>query len=289
LWSAASPRRARRVGIGEREVCSPTFVTDLSVGFAELPREVRAKGLDLKSGVEGRRGDGGWKRRKREETRQKSEGQRTHSDPSRDEIDLVENENDALVRLLLLEEIEDGPAHRAHWVACVEDVDDDVRRVEDLVELSPDPARLALGVDALASLVARVVVAGRSKQLVDGDCETDAYRSALGAALRPSGWVKFTLGSLLLAVVERNLVLERRGGKLLERADLEVGPLALGLRAKGVGERLGLDNVRALQYESSRSAARKAPAQPPDLGRDAPCPPCPCPRARASSSATCCA
>ena len=55
LWSATNPRRARRVGIGEREVCSSTFVTDLSVGFAELPREVRAKGLDLKSGAKGGR------------------------------------------------------------------------------------------------------------------------------------------------------------------------------------------------------------------------------------------
>lgn len=85
------------------------------------------------------------------------------------------------MRLLLLEEVEDGLAHRAHRVARVEHVDDDVGRVEDLVELAPDAPRLALGVDALARLVARVVGAARAEQLGDGDCRGRRPGSAFSA------------------------------------------------------------------------------------------------------------
>ena len=53
------------------------------------------------------------------------------------------------MRLLLLDELEDRLAHGAEGVASVEDVEDDIRGVDDLVELAVDAAGRPLGVDGL--------------------------------------------------------------------------------------------------------------------------------------------
>lgn len=103
-------------------------------------------------------GEGGEKTR-REKDRKERRGA-THSYPGGDEVDLVEDEDDTLMCLLLLEEVKDGLAHGTHGIPGVEDVDDNVRGVENLVELSPDSSRLPLGVDSLSGLVPGVVVAG---------------------------------------------------------------------------------------------------------------------------------
>jgi hypothetical protein len=80
----------------------------------------------------------------------KSEGP-THSDPSGNQIDLVQHVNEVLVRLLLAEILDYRLAPRPERIPRVEHVNDDIRRVEDLVEFSPDTARCALGVYCLTS------------------------------------------------------------------------------------------------------------------------------------------
>lgn len=98
----------------------------------------------------------------------KRRDRKTHGNPSRDEIDLVENEDNSLVSLLLLEEVEDGLAHGSHRVSSVEDVNDDVGRIEDLVELSPNSSRSSLGVDSLSGGLSRIVGIGGDEELVGG-------------------------------------------------------------------------------------------------------------------------
>ena len=53
------------------------------------------------------------------------------------------------MRLLLLDELENGLAHGAQGVASVKDVKNDIRGVDDLVELAVDAARRPLRVDGL--------------------------------------------------------------------------------------------------------------------------------------------
>jgi hypothetical protein len=81
---------------------------------------------------------------------EKSEGP-THSDPSGNQIDLVQHVDEVLVSLLLAEILDNRLAPRPKRIPRVENVDDNVRRVEDLVEFSPDSARRALGVHCLTS------------------------------------------------------------------------------------------------------------------------------------------
>ena len=74
---------------------------------------------------------------------------RTHCDPIGDKVALVDDEDDLLVRLLLLDELEDRLAHGAEGVASVEDVEDNIGGVDDLVELAVDAAGRPLGVNGL--------------------------------------------------------------------------------------------------------------------------------------------
>jgi hypothetical protein len=140
-------------------------------------------------------------------------GNNTHSNPSGDKVDLVKDVDKVLVSLLLAEVIDNGPAARTERVTGVEDVDNNIRRVEDLVELSPNTTRGTL------------VVGGLGLSHTDG--------------------VESLLGGLLLRLVSVALD-DRRLAKLSHRADVETGTLALGLGTKGVGERFGLDNVDTL-------------------------------------------
>ena len=50
---------------------------------------------------------------------------------------------------LLLDILQDGLAHRPDWIACVEDVKNNVRRVDDLVKLAIDTPRRSFRVDRL--------------------------------------------------------------------------------------------------------------------------------------------
>ena len=73
----------------------------------------------------------------------------SRSDPVRDEIAFVDDENDLLVRFLFPDVFQNGLAERAHRVAPIEDVEDDVGRVNHFVELAVYPPRGALSVDGL--------------------------------------------------------------------------------------------------------------------------------------------
>lgn len=120
------------------------------------------------------------------------------------------------MRLLLAEVLDDGLATGAEGVTGVEDVDDDVGRVEHLVELSPDTTRGSLGVDGLRGERARGVVGGGDVLLgVEGDAERGVGD---GRAL----------------------------SELLNASDIETGTLALRLGAERVRERLRLDDVHLL-------------------------------------------
>ena len=133
--------------------------------------------------------------------------------PRRDEVRLVEDEDEVLVALLPLDVVLEEPGARAHRVARVEDVEEHVGRVDDLVELRPDAAALPLA-EELA--VRRVRVDG---------------------ALPRGG------------VLDLREPLEPRRGPGLEVRDVLGGerrPLALRLPAEGVREvHLALDGVAA--------------------------------------------
>lgn len=62
----------------------------------------------------------------------------TYGNPSRDEINLIEEEDEVLVRLFVADVLLDASAAGAHGVTSIENVDDDVGRVDDLVELTPN-------------------------------------------------------------------------------------------------------------------------------------------------------
>ena len=73
----------------------------------------------------------------------------THRDPVGHEIAFVDDQDDLLVRFLLLDVLEDGFAHGTEGIASVEDVEDDIGRVDDFVQLTVDPTRRPFGVDRL--------------------------------------------------------------------------------------------------------------------------------------------
>ena len=146
------------------------------------------------------------------------ERKRTHSDPGRHKVDLVQHIHQMLVRLLLADVLDNGLTPGAHRISSVQNMDDDVGRVEHLVQLSPDTPRGTLGVHRFTH--------ERSGRVV---ClSTVSSHLALGGEL--------CRGSRLT--------------ELLDRADVETGSFALGFRSEGVAERLGLDDVRTLTVSS---------------------------------------
>jgi len=136
----------------------------------------------------------------------------THGNPGGDEVNLVEDVDKVLVRLLLAEVLHNRLAAGAEGVTSVEDVDDDIGRVEHLVQLTPNTTRGTLGVDGLGNKRAGGMEGVRRLLL------------RLGGSLRRC----------------------RRLAELGERADIETRALALRLGAKGVGEGLSVDDVHAL-------------------------------------------
>lgn len=59
---------------------------------------------------------------------------RTHGDPSGNEIDLVEDVDDLLAALFLGEVSLDTLATRSHGITSIEDVQEEVGRIDDLTE-----------------------------------------------------------------------------------------------------------------------------------------------------------
>ena len=63
-----------------------------------------------------------------------------HSDPVRDEVTLVDDQDDLFMSFFLFDIVQNGFAHRSQRVSCVEDMEDNIRRVDDLVEFAIDPS-----------------------------------------------------------------------------------------------------------------------------------------------------
>lgn len=76
-----------------------------------------------------------------------NEDQMTHRSPSRNEVDLIQHVDQMLVRLLLPQVLDDRLTPCSERISSIENMDDDVRRVEHLVQLSPNSARSAFGID----------------------------------------------------------------------------------------------------------------------------------------------
>jgi len=68
-----------------------------------------------------------------------------------DEVAFVEDEQEMLVRRFLLDVFLHAAASRSFWISRVQDVEDDVRGVDDFVQLVPYPLALTFGEDGFAS------------------------------------------------------------------------------------------------------------------------------------------
>jgi hypothetical protein len=74
----------------------------------------------------------------------------THRHPGWHQVHLIEHVDKVFVGLFLPQVLDDGLASRPEGISCIEDVDDDIGRVQYLVQLSPDTAGGALGVYSLS-------------------------------------------------------------------------------------------------------------------------------------------
>ena len=61
-----------------------------------------------------------------------------HGDPVRNEVTLVNDQDDLLMSFLLLDVLQHRFAHRSDWISSIEYVEDNVRRVDDFVKLAID-------------------------------------------------------------------------------------------------------------------------------------------------------
>lgn len=61
-----------------------------------------------------------------------------YSDPVRNEVTLVDDQDDLLVSFLLLDILQNRFAHRSDWISRVEYVEDNVRRIDDFVKFAID-------------------------------------------------------------------------------------------------------------------------------------------------------
>lgn len=78
-------------------------------------------------------------------------GKSTHCYPCRDKIDLVQNINQLLVRLFLPQIINDRFTPCSKRVSSIENVNDNVGRIENLVKFTPNTPRCTLGVNWFGS------------------------------------------------------------------------------------------------------------------------------------------
>jgi len=72
-----------------------------------------------------------------------------YRDPVWHQIALVQDKHDLLVRLFLLDIVQDRLAHCPQRVPGIKDMQNHIRRVNDFVEFAINPARCALGIDRL--------------------------------------------------------------------------------------------------------------------------------------------
>ena len=157
----------------------------------------------------------------------------THGNPGGDKIDLVQDVDQVLVRLLLSQVLDDRLAPGTDGVSRVQHVNDNIRGIEHFVKLSPNTPRGTFGVDRLSHergrrMVCRVVI----------DVESVGF--AILRDLSSSGGIT----------------------ELFDRADIETRSLTLGLRAERVAKGLSLDDVRFLLSAQSSLL---------DLHRSSPC------------------
>lgn len=135
----------------------------------------------------------------------------TYSNAGWYQITLVEHKDQVLVRRLLLEILFNAPATSSDGVSGIKHVDDDIGRVNDLVQLVPDTLALALvedGFDGHGERLGLAVIAGVSTQQL--------------VLLHP-----LLVGiHALLSIV----------GKISHGADAELDTLALSLGSKDTGK-----------------------------------------------------
>jgi hypothetical protein len=147
----------------------------------------------------------------------------THSDPCGDQVHLVQDIHQMLVRLLLPQVLDDRLTPGAERVTSVQHMDDDIGRVEHLVQLSPNSAGGTLVVNGFTDEGDGVVVG------VGGGCFVVPGQTERVLAIGDDG----------------------RLTELFQRAEIETWSLPLGFGAEGVGIGLGLDNVWALKISFS--------------------------------------
>lgn len=141
----------------------------------------------------------------------------THGNPGGDKIDLVQDVDQVLVRLLLSQVFDDRLAPGTDGVSRVQHVNDDIGGIEHFVQLSPDTPRGTFGVNRLSHERSRRVVC---RVIID----VESVGFAILGDLSSSGGI----------------------AELFDRANIETRSLTLGLRAERVAKGLGLDNVRFL-------------------------------------------
>jgi hypothetical protein len=79
--------------------------------------------------------------------------EKTYGDPGGDEIALVEDKDQLLVAGLLLDVVLDTSAASSLGIAGIQNVDDNVRGIDNLVQLSPNTLRLTLLEDTVSGLL----------------------------------------------------------------------------------------------------------------------------------------
>lgn len=140
----------------------------------------------------------------------------THGNPGRHQVHLVQHVHQMLVRLLFTQVLDNRLTPCAERISSVEHVNNNVGRVEHLVQLTPDTPRGTLVVDGLS----RERSGGMVGVIVFVDGIVDRADTVSG---------RFS-----------------RSAKLFERAEIEARTFSLSFRAESVREGLGLNNVRSL-------------------------------------------
>lgn len=76
-------------------------------------------------------------------------GGMTYGHPSGNEINLVKDINQMFMCLFLPQVLDDGLTPRTQRISCIQDMDNDIGRIENFVELTPDTSGCTLGIDGL--------------------------------------------------------------------------------------------------------------------------------------------
>lgn len=84
-----------------------------------------------------------------ERTNRIRKGGMTYGNPSGNEINLVKDINQMFMCLFLPQVLDDGLTPRTQRISCIQDMDNDIGRIENFVELTPDTSGCTLGIDRL--------------------------------------------------------------------------------------------------------------------------------------------